>query len=94
MNQIYCVPLQRLADEFDMQPVYLATDYEKINVTVEDVSRPGLQMTGFFDHFEPMRLQVIGTGETSYLHKLTPEERYAIFDRFFAYRMPALIAVQ
>ena len=94
MNTVYSVPLRRLADEYKLEHVHLSTDYEKINITVEDVSRPGLQMAGFFDHFEPMRLQVIGTGETSYLHKLSPKERYAIFDRYFAYRVPALIVTR
>lgn len=38
-----------------------------------------------------MRLQVIGTVETTYLYKVSPEERRIIFDRFFSYRIPALI---
>ena len=58
---------------------------------MEDVTQPGLQLAGFFDHFEPMRLQVIGTVETTYLYKVSPEERRIIFDRFFSYRIPALI---
>ena len=91
MVSTYSVPLRKLAEEFEMQPVYLSTDYEKIRVTVDDVSRPGLQIAGFFDHFEPMRLQVLGTVESTYLHKLSSAERYIIFERFFAYRIPALI---
>ena len=91
MISTYSVPLHRLADEFELQPVYLSTDYEKIRVAVDDISRPGLQIAGFFDHFEPMRLQVLGTVESTYLHKLTATERNIIFERFFAYRIPALI---
>ena len=67
------------------------SDYEKIRITVEDVSRPGLPMAGFFDHFEPMRLQVMGTVEMSYLDKLSSEGRSIVFDRFFSYKIPALI---
>ncbi|MEA4965072.1 MAG: HPr(Ser) kinase/phosphatase [Oscillospiraceae bacterium] len=90
----YSVPLKKLAEEFHLQPVSLSTDYEKIHITVEDVSRPGLQMAGFFDHFEPMRLQIIGTVESTYLHKLSSEERFGIFDQFFTYRIPALIVAR
>ena len=75
MVSTYSVPLRKLAEEFEMQPVYLSTDYEKIRVAVDDVSRPGLQIAGFFDHFEPMRLQVLGTVESTYLHKLSSAER-------------------
>ncbi len=91
MINSYSVPLTQLVKEFNLRPLYTATDYESINITVDDISRPGLQLAGYFDHFEPMRLQVIGTTETSYLNKLSGEERTAIFDRFFSYKIPALI---
>lgn len=74
-----------------MTPVFTASDYEKICITVDDVSRPGLQMTGFFDHFEPMRLQVLGAGETAYLAKLSPQQRTIVFDQFMSYKSPAII---
>ena len=51
----------------------------------------GLQLAGFFDHFEPMRLQVLGNVETSYLQKLSSEQRAIIFDHLLAYQIPALI---
>ena len=55
----YSVPLTQIAEEFNLTPAYKASNYEKIRVTTEDVNRPGLQLTGFFEHFEPARLQVI-----------------------------------
>ena len=71
MEHIYSVPLTRLVEEFNLIPLHKAEDFEKIHITVDDVSRPGLQLAGFFDHFEPMRLQVLGNVETSYLQKLS-----------------------
>jgi len=91
MHHIYSVPLTDLVEEFDLYPLYKATDFDKIRITVDDVSRPGLQLAGFFDHFEPMRLQVLGNVETSYLQKLSSEQRAIIFDHLFAYQIPALI---
>ena len=91
MASVYTVSLQKLVDEFDLTPVYKATDYDVVQVTVDDVSRPGLQIAGFFDHFEPMRLCVFGTVENSYLKKLDSEDRTIIFDRFFSYKLPAVI---
>ena len=55
------------------------------------MSRPGLQLAGYFDHFEPMRLQILGNVEVSYIQKETPQERAAIFDQFFSYKPPALL---
>lgn len=91
MNHVYSVPLTKLVEEFDLKLLYQSTDYEKIRVTVDDVIRPGLQLAGFFDHFEPMRLQVLGNVETSYLRKLSSEQRAIIFDHLLSYQIPALI---
>jgi len=91
MFDIHSVSLTTLVKEFHLEVAYAATDYEKIRLTVPDVARPGLQLAGYYDHFEPMRLQVMGNVETSYVQKLTEEERAMTFDRLFSYRFPALL---
>ncbi len=91
MSETYSIPLTALVKEFKLEIVYAATDYDSIRLTVEDVARPGLQLAGYFDYFEPMRLQILGNVEFSYIQKKTPEERAAIFDRFFSYKPPALL---
>ena len=91
MFHMASIPLQKLVEEFQLDIAFASTDYEKIRLTVEDVARPGLQLAGYFDHFEPMRLQVMGNVEMSYLHKLSQEERTVTFDRLFSYKFPALL---
>lgn len=91
MAETYCVPLTQLVRQFHLDVIFAATDYEAIRLTVEDVARPGLQLAGYFDHFEPMRLQVLGNVEVSYLQKLSGAERAIFFDRFFSYKCPALL---
>ena len=91
MVDMYSVALSTLTKEFNLEVVYASTDFEKIRVTVADVGRPGLPLTGYFDHFEPMRLQVMGNVEISYLQKLTDEERLVTYDRLLSYKVPALL---
>ena len=91
MIHMSSIPLKTLVDEFQLEVAFAATDYQKIRLTVEDVARPGLQLAGYFDHFEPMRLQVMGNVEMSYLQKLSHEERAITFDRLFSYKFPALL---
>ncbi len=91
MLDSYSVPLKHLVEEFHLEVAYQATDFEAIRLTVEDVARPGLQLAGYFDHFEPMRLQVMGNAEVSYLSKLSESERAITFDRLFSYKFPALL---
>ena len=83
MSDAYCVPLTRLVAEFQLDIAFASTDYESIQLTVEELSRPGLQLVGYFDHFEPMRLQIMGNVEMSYLKKLSPQDRAVTFDRLF-----------
>ncbi len=94
MSESYSVPLTQLVKEFHLGVAFAATDYEKIRLTVADVARPGLQLAGYFDHFEPMRLQVLGNVESSYLDKLTSAERYIVYDRLFSYKFPAILAAR
>ena len=91
MFDMYSVALKTLVEEFNLEIAYASTDYEAIRVTVADVGRPGLQLAGYFDHFEPMRLQVMGNVETSYLQKLTDDERTVTYDRLLSYKIPALL---
>ena len=91
MIDTYSVSLKKLVEEFHLELAYAATDFDSIRITVEDVARPGLQLAGFFDHYEPMRLQVMGNVEMSYLAKLESKNRAMIFDRLFSYKFPALL---
>ena len=91
MIDTYSVPLKTLVEEFKLEIAYTSTDFESIRITVEDVARPGLQLAGFFDHYEPMRLQVMGNVEMSYVAKLEPSGRSAIYDRLFSYKFPAML---
>ena len=91
MIDTYSVPLKTLVEKFKLEIAYAATDYESIRITVEDVARPGLQLAGFFDHYEPMRLQVMGNVEMSYMAKQSEAERNRVYDRLFSYRFPAML---
>ncbi len=91
MGELRCVALKTLVEEFRLEVTYASKDFASIHLTVEDVARPGLQLAGYFDHFEPVRLQVLGNVELSYLEKLTAQERLRIFDRLFSYKIPALL---
>ena len=85
------VLLAVLTEAFHLEIAYKATDFDKVRLTVEDVTRPGLQIAGYMDHFEPMRLQVLGNAEASYLEKMSSKERLDAFERIFSYRFPALL---
>ena len=85
------VNLKAIIENFELETLYGPEGYEERKVTREDVNRPGLQLAGFFDYFDPERLQTIGLVEKSYLERLTSEEREKSFDALFSHDFPALI---
>ena len=91
MIDTYSVLLKTLVQELNLQVAHASSDFDSIRLTVEDVARPGLQLAGYFDHFEPMRLQVMGNVEMSYLAKLPQPDRARVYDRLFSYKFPALL---
>ena len=85
------VLLKNVVEAFRLQIAYPSSDYEKVAVTVEEVSRPGLPLTGFFDHFEPLRLQVIGNVEYTYIQSLSKERLLEVFGEIFSRKIPAMV---
>ncbi len=91
MADIYSLPLKTLVQVFGLQVEYASTDFDTICLTVADVARPGLLLTGYSDHFDPQRLQVLGKMEMSYLEELPQQRQEEIFDRLFSFKIPALL---
>ena len=91
MVENFHVPLTTLVADHGLEVVFAASDYEARVLTVEDVSRPGIQLAGYFDHFEPLRLQVMGNVEMGYLRQMPETEQLQMLDRLFSYRFPAML---
>ena len=60
-------------------------------ITVPDLNRPGLALSGFFDNFGFERIQVFGRGETAYLNKLSEAQEFGNIKRFFSVEMPCVV---
>lgn len=80
-----------LAKAHSLTPLYLPADYEKRALTTYNVTRPALQLTGFYDYFDEKRLQIFGKAETAFLRALEEEERKEVIDRLFSSGIPALV---
>ena len=91
MSDVYTVELSKIISEFSLEKFYLPDDADKILVHLMDVNRPGLQLAGFFDHYEPQRIQIIGKVEHRYLHSLTADERRNSITRFLESKPVAVV---
>ena len=85
------VLLKNVVSAFRLQIAYASTDYEQVTVNVEEVTRPGLPLAGFFDHFESQRIQVIGNVEYTYIQNQTHEWLLEVFGKICEAKIPAII---
>lgn len=60
-------------------------------ITVPELNRPGLALSGFFENFANDRIQIFGQGENAYLKKLRVEEKTENVSRLFDYDIPCMI---
>ena len=91
MRSKYSVKLKTIVADHNLRPIHLAKDYEQAVLTTADVNRPAMQLTGFYNYFDPRRLQIIGRVESTYLSTLSREERRLAFERFMGYDIAALV---
>ena len=83
MEDIYSVKLSKIIEEFGLETLYLPDLPENILVSCTRVNRPGLQMVGFYDHYEQSRLQIIGKVENLFIDGMDRMERRMRLDDFF-----------
>ena len=69
------VSLGDLIHEFNFEVVYGPEGFEKTEITKDDVNRPGLQLAGFFDYFDPNRIQIMGKVERGAPQPFRPSVR-------------------
>lgn len=60
-------------------------------ITTSDLSRPGIEMAGFFTYYPAERIQLLGKTELSFFNKLTDEEKRDRMDQLCTDITPGII---
>ena len=88
------VTVKMLVDKLKLKVVYGNEELLAKAITTADISRPGLEMTGYFDYYSPERLQLVGMKEWSYLKTMTANNRYSVFANIFREETPAVVVAR
>ena len=83
--------LSEIVKDFHLEVVYDSGDIEQRRICIADATRPGLQLAGYYDHFGPDRIQIVGNMEHAFLEHLTSAERKMSIVGLFEKEIPALI---
>lgn len=85
------VELSKIVTKFGLRNLTPEVSYENRYITIPDINRPALQLTGFFEHFSAERLQIIGHVEHTYLAEQDMESNVKIYEKLFAYNIPGIV---
>ena len=77
------ISLGQIARDLNFRSLTPDIDVENVMISHSDINRPSLQLTGFFEHFDNHRIQIMGNVEMAYLRTLTQEKRYEVFEELF-----------
>ena len=86
------VELKTLVEKMNLKNLTPDVDLSDKDVEIPDINRPALQLTGFFEHFDSERVQIIGYVEYTFLEKMTDEDKKKrIYETLLSYKIPCLI---
>lgn len=91
MQETYSISLAALMKECTLTSVHMPDDPEKIMISNTEVNRPGLALAGFFEIFEPTRIQILGKAEYRYLEEREAGVRDAKIEDLFRQKPIAVV---
>lgn len=91
MAQEYSIPLSRVVKELSLTEKYMPVNADEIQISSRDVNRPGIELNGFFDYFDPTRIAIIGRAEMAMIESFGEERCVKAVDSFFSLKPPAVI---
>lgn len=87
------VSIGELCKDLSLEVIHKSNQGD-IKITVNDVNRPGLQLTGFYKSFAYERVQIIGKVEWNYFETLTPQLRKQRAKELFSYPIPCVVVAR
>lgn len=84
------VLLSKMVDELKLK-LLMDIDYQDREITSPDINRPGIQLTGFFEHYDPNRVQIMGFVETEYLKQIDEQKKREVYHKLLVPTVPCIV---
>ncbi|MDD6467336.1 MAG: HPr(Ser) kinase/phosphatase [Erysipelotrichaceae bacterium] len=86
------VLVKQIQDYFKYRVISGNEDSLQRRIEVADVNRPGLELTGYFENFQPRRVVILGDKELNYINRvMTEEQQRQSFDFLTGDRTPMIL---
>ena len=87
----YSVSVTSIIKEFNLEEIWAPENIAELKIGTNELNRPGLQFAGFYNLFDPNRVQIIGKTEYTYLKSLGAK-MLPTLEEFFAHK-PAITVI-
>ena len=85
------VSLKTFIDKMNLYNLTPDISIDNVNITQPEINRPALQLTGFFDHFESSRVEIVGFVEYSYMLEMEESRKDEIYGKLLSSGIPCVI---
>ncbi len=84
------ITIEKLIKDLKLEVIHKSKQLD-IEITRSELNRPGLQLTGYLEHFAYERLQILGNVEWNYLSTLPDNIKEERLEEIFKRPIPALV---
>ncbi|WKB35230.1 HPr(Ser) kinase/phosphatase [Terrilactibacillus sp. S3-3] len=84
------VRVSELIEHFNLKLVSGKKGIDR-EIVISDISRPGLEMAGYFTYYPAKRLQLLGRTELSFFNELKTDERYKRTSQLCTDKTPCIV---
>lgn len=85
------VELKKVVEKMNLKSLTPDVDVTDKRIEIPDINRPALQLTGYFEHFDSDRVQLIGYVEYTFLEKMDAEHKKEIYGELLSYPIPCIV---
>lgn len=85
------VRVSTLIEKMNLKNLLPTVNTDDIILRHPDINRPALQLTGYYDHFDHERVQIIGYVEQEYLGQLPAAVRVDCYEKLLSKNIPCVI---
>lgn len=91
MPETYTLPLSKIIHELQLEATYLPRSADDILIQSRDVVRPGMELSGYLEYFDPTRIAVVGRAEIAMVQSWRTDKRSIALESYFSQQPPAVI---
>lgn len=85
------VAVSTLIEKMKLENLTPDIDVKNIKITQPDINRPAIQLTGYIEHYEATRVQIIGFVEFTYMESLSDEVKRERYEQVLSGGTPCVV---